>query len=331
MSGKSKKASAKKSLRDFAEPTIEEDEPGSDDEILQIQRELLKSGKNKRKLAEESAKPTVEQDFMSLAPEEDEPSEDEEKPIKTGARKKGSMRKERIRAQKAAMVEEKIQEEIKLSTPSSVVYLGHLPRGFYEKNLKKYFKQFGKLLHLKVSRGKRNVPKGYAFMQFETPEVAAIVAQATNGYLLFHKRLKCMVIPHHKVHPKLWNNERQSALRGQRGELSSRGRTRYEEGKKPPVTEEDAAKRLKRYEKKEEKKKSKLAALGVEYEFPNYADSKTAAPKRKILEDEQTAEEPQASTAKPQESKEDPAASLAEDLAPPTKKTKIVKKKVVKQ
>lgn len=35
---------------------------------------------------------------------------------------------------------------------SGVVYLGHLPHGFYEKQIKQYMTQFGKVKAVKVSR-----------------------------------------------------------------------------------------------------------------------------------------------------------------------------------
>lgn len=36
-----------------------------------------------------------------------------------------------------------------------VVYLGHIPHGFYEEEMKKYFSQFGTVTRLKLSRSKK--------------------------------------------------------------------------------------------------------------------------------------------------------------------------------
>jgi nucleolar protein 15 len=36
-----------------------------------------------------------------------------------------------------------------------VVYIGHLPHGFYEEELKKFFSQFGEVSRVKVSRSCR--------------------------------------------------------------------------------------------------------------------------------------------------------------------------------
>lgn len=48
-----------------------------------------------------------------------------------------------------------------------VVYIGHLPHGFYEAELKGYFSQYGEVLGVKVARSKKTArSKGYAFVQF---------------------------------------------------------------------------------------------------------------------------------------------------------------------
>lgn len=36
-----------------------------------------------------------------------------------------------------------------------IVYIGHIPHGFYEEQMKKYFKQFGKVTRVRVARSKR--------------------------------------------------------------------------------------------------------------------------------------------------------------------------------
>lgn len=36
-----------------------------------------------------------------------------------------------------------------------VVYLGHLPHGFYEEELRGFFSQFGKVVRVKVSRSRK--------------------------------------------------------------------------------------------------------------------------------------------------------------------------------
>ncbi|KAH9492400.1 hypothetical protein Btru_051022 [Bulinus truncatus] len=84
-----------------------------------------------------------------------------------------------------------------------VVYIGHIPHGFYEKEIKQYFSQFGKVLGVKVSRSKKNGnAKGYAFVKFKYSAVAKTVAETCHNYLFFNKLLKCQYKPLSEVHPK---------------------------------------------------------------------------------------------------------------------------------
>merc|ERR1712100_976084 len=72
-----------------------------------------------------------------------------------------------------------------------VLYIGHVPRGFYEEQMRGYFSQFGEVTRLRLSRNKKTgKSKHYAFVEFKHPEVAQIVAESMNGYLLFESVLK---------------------------------------------------------------------------------------------------------------------------------------------
>nr|ACQ58935.1 MKI67 FHA domain-interacting nucleolar phosphoprotein-like [Anoplopoma fimbria] len=66
-----------------------------------------------------------------------------------------------------------------------VVYVGHLPHGLFEPQLKSYFEQFGKVLRLRLSRSKKTGgSKGYAFVEFDCDEVAKIVAEGIQKALI---------------------------------------------------------------------------------------------------------------------------------------------------
>ena len=73
------------------------------------------------------------------------------------------------------------------STPG-VLYVGHLPYGFDEDTMRRYFKQFGKVTRTKLSRSKRTSRgKGYGFVEFEDRDIAKVAAQTMNGYYIFSK------------------------------------------------------------------------------------------------------------------------------------------------
>lgn len=71
-----------------------------------------------------------------------------------------------------------------------MIFISHLPHGFYEDQLKNYFKQFGKVTNVKVCRSnKTGRSKGYGYVEFSHPEVAKIAGETMNNYLMFKKRL----------------------------------------------------------------------------------------------------------------------------------------------
>lgn len=80
-----------------------------------------------------------------------------------------------------------------------IIYIGHLPRGFEEQELRKFFTQFGDVSKLRVSRSKKTArSKGYAFLEFKDKSTAETAATTMNNYLMFGKKVECHVVdaPH---------------------------------------------------------------------------------------------------------------------------------------
>jgi len=94
-----------------------------------------------------------------------------------------------------------------------VVMIGNIPHGFYEKEMFGYFSQFGKVLRLRISKNRKTGKRrNYGFIEFESQEVAKIVANTMNNYLMFDHIIKCEFIEKSKLleKPKLfknWNKE----------------------------------------------------------------------------------------------------------------------------
>ncbi|XP_078047016.1 MKI67 FHA domain-interacting nucleolar phosphoprotein-like [Augochlora pura] len=84
-----------------------------------------------------------------------------------------------------------------------LVYLGHIPHGFYEEQMNDYFKQFGKITRVRVSRS-RNTGKsrGYGYIEFENADVAKIAAETMDNYLMCGRLMKATYIPPEKQHPR---------------------------------------------------------------------------------------------------------------------------------
>uniref|UniRef100_A0A1Y1MPF7 RRM domain-containing protein n=1 Tax=Photinus pyralis TaxID=7054 RepID=A0A1Y1MPF7_PHOPY len=80
------------------------------------------------------------------------------------------------------------------------VYLGHIPHGFYEEEMRSYFGQFGKVINVRLYRSPRTgKSQGYAFIEFEHSEVAKIAAETMDNYLMFKKRLEAKFVPADKL------------------------------------------------------------------------------------------------------------------------------------
>lgn len=89
--------------------------------------------------------------------------------------------------------------------PGCVVYLGRLPHGFYEEQMKAYFSQFGTVSRLRISRNRwTGASKHFGFIEFFQPEVARIVADTMNNYLLFGHVLQCHLVAPEKLHQEMF-------------------------------------------------------------------------------------------------------------------------------
>lgn len=159
------------------------------------------------------------------------------------------------------------------SDQPTVIYVGHIPHGFYEDQMAGFFGQFGTIRRLRLSRNKTtSKSKHYAFIEFESPEVAAIVAECMNGYLLFGRILQVKLVPREKVHPMLWKgaNRTFKKIPWQKiaRDLHNRDRSLGEQKK--------AVTRLLRSDRR---RRAKLEAAGISYEYLGVESILPAAPK----------------------------------------------------
>ncbi|KAF5359131.1 hypothetical protein D9756_003146 [Leucocoprinus leucothites] len=154
-----------------------------------------------------------------------------------------------------------------------VVYIGRLPHGFYEDQLRGYFSQFGEITRLRISRNKKTGKcKHYGFIEFDSSSVAQIVAETMDNYLLTGHILKCKLIPKDEVHPELWIGA------NRKWRVIPRDRiVRVQHNK--PRTVEQKAKANQRLIKRQNARKRKLEALGIEYEFNAVSYKKPKAAK----------------------------------------------------
>jgi len=101
-----------------------------------------------------------------------------------------------------------------LASDKGVIYLGHIPYGFFEEQMNGFFEQFGSIQRLRLSRSKKTGrSRGYAFIQFESAEVAEIVQKTMHNYILCDKLLVCEVVKPENVHARMFEGADRKAPR----------------------------------------------------------------------------------------------------------------------
>ncbi|CDW88104.1 UNKNOWN [Stylonychia lemnae] len=144
----------------------------------------------------------------------------------------------------------------------AIIYVGHLPRGFNEKELKKFFEQFGDVTRMRVARSKKTArPKGYAYLEFQDKNVAQTAAKTMQGYILFGRQLDCHVVeqPH-----------RETFKNGNRDWKYIPTPVKFRNEKNREKTNEEKAAKVKGLLQKEKEKRDRLKELGIKYDFTGY-------------------------------------------------------------
>ncbi|EPY50088.1 TA8 protein [Schizosaccharomyces cryophilus OY26] len=132
-----------------------------------------------------------------------------------------------------------------------------IKKRFQRRRLKGYFSQFGTVLRLRLSRSKKTGnSKHYAFIEFESLDVANVVAETMHNYLLYGRLLQCKVIPADQIHEEMFKGASQPFKRIPRATIA-----RLEHQK--PLTGEKVKKLVSRHNRKLQLKKRKLEQLGI--------------------------------------------------------------------
>ncbi|EDL87904.1 rCG37632 [Rattus norvegicus] len=163
----------------------------------------------------------------------------------------------------------KKKKEEKLN--SGVVYLGHLPSTLSESHIYDYCAQFGDIRRFRLSRSKRTGnSRGFAFVEFESEDVAKIVAETMDNYLFGERLLSCKFMPREKVHKDLFN---QCNVPFHPPSFPAVKRYNQKRGHLQMLKMEY------RFKKKEKLLRKKLAKKGIDYSFPSLVLPK---PKKEI-------------------------------------------------
>ncbi|GAA5892811.1 hypothetical protein JCM5296_006013 [Sporobolomyces johnsonii] len=267
-----KKGKGKKAVQE--EEVEEEDELKLDDEA-----------------AEDGSDAEEELDFLGgfESGEDGEDSSDEEEEEEGEAKNKKPFPVEQLPKVQGDSVQKKLEAkaERKKNAKTGTIYLGRIPHGFHEAEMKSYFSQFGEVTRLRLSRNKRTgASKHYAFIEFQYASVAQIVQETMDNYLLSGHILVCKVIPDDQIHPKLWVGANRKFRVVPKGRLQNAKRN-------APKTEAQQEAIKSRLLEREDKKRKQLAELGIEYDFAGYASKPIAKvedePVKVVKEDKKAA------------------------------------------
>ena len=161
-----------------------------------------------------------------------------------------------------------------------VLYIGRIPHGFYEHQMRAYFSQFGEIAHLRLAHNRRTgAVKHYGFIQFVSGEVGRIVQKTMDKYLLFGHILQVQEVPQQRLKElkqrdiDIWKDEGRRfhtiPWRGiQRGRLKSASREEWDS-------------RIQREQKRREEKALQLGKLGYHFDMPEIRNVDSVPVKRK--------------------------------------------------
>lgn len=210
---------------------------------------------SKQKPAKETEE-TLSIDAVSDSSSSEDLSSDEEIDLD------GLAQPEQVTQNQSGHVVNVLKKDSKVSTKTQkhggVIYVGRLPKQLEERELKKYFNQFGDVTKVRVSRNKKTgASRHYAFVQFKQADAAVVAAETMNNYLVFGHLLKVHVVENPKEN--LFSAKMKSGFK----EFDWRAKE-YAESHKPKSLE--TWKKLQQeFEKQKEEKFSELKAQGFDY------------------------------------------------------------------
>ena len=190
---------------------------------------------------------------------------------------------------KAPKAKKTKKEASSSSEQPGVMYLGRIPHGFYEHELRSYFGQFGEITRLRVVRNKKTgASRHRAFIEFADAEVADIAARTMDKYLLFGHILSAKVVPPAQVHKDLFKGANRRFKVIPWNKMAGKQLER-------PLSEQQWQVKISKEEQRRAARAEKLKEMDYEWDGPALK-----APEAKpLLENSTVEEEPKAIEAPP--------------------------------
>ena len=151
--------------------------------------------------------------------------------------------------------------------PPITLYIGRIPHGFYEHQMKAYFSQFGEVNRLRLARNRKTgAHKHYGFLEFESGEVGRIVQQTMDNYLLSGHLLKVKEVPQEKLNE--WKSKGGDLWKGANKRFKVVPWRDIDRGRLKSASRDEWEKRVERERQKRSKKMKQLEKLGYDFEMP---------------------------------------------------------------
>ncbi|CAR26442.1 hypothetical protein ZYGR_0H02510 [Zygosaccharomyces rouxii] len=117
---------------------------------------------------------------------------------------------------------------------SGIVFVSRLPHGFQEKELSKYFSQFGDLKDARLARNKKTGnTRHYGFIEFVNKDDAKVAQETMNNYLLMGHLIQVRLLPKGSKIEKLYKYRHRSfqfaSVKKSSEELKERARKKHDE------------------------------------------------------------------------------------------------------
>jgi nucleolar protein 15 len=212
-------------------------------------------------------------------------SQDSAAPKTISAPKPASLRRgSKGELRKGKAIESSIITSVADKSPSDIIYIGHIPAGFEEKEMRKFFTQFGDVVRLKLVRNKKTLAsRGHAFIKFNNVDTAVTVSESMNGYFIGERQLVSHVVPRNKVHEGMLRTGARNANKDVKSADNRRKRKADADESSDSDSEVDiepairAPKSSQQIDAALRKKQRKLTSLGINYEFLDAIKSNSMA------------------------------------------------------
>lgn len=268
---KSQKAEAKADKKEKEEEKKEEKKVEKKEEKKESKKEN-KEKKQKKESKKDKKQDEKKDDVIDMEGESDSEGQEDDENIQALAgnidpEEEAAVNEEEFQpgqdVGKIPKVSKDVQKSVKASKEEpGVVYIGRIPHGFYEYEMKQYLSQFGPISRLRLSRNKKTgASKHFAFVEFTEASTAEIVSKTMDNYLLFGHILKCKVLSKEQVHEDLFKGANRRFKKVPWNKMAG---IQLEK----PRTESAWEAKVARERNNRAKKAAKLKELGYDFEAP---------------------------------------------------------------